>query len=63
MNSNKLFLVILGFISAFLILPKIKPVAGFLIMATIVMGYGITKDIVTSNGYRFYSRKYFCFSQ
>ena len=48
MNSNKLFLVILGFISAFLILPKIKPVAGFLIMATIVMGYGITKDIVTA---------------
>ena len=48
MNSNKLFLVILGFISAFLILPKIKPVAGFLIMATIVMGYGITKDIVSA---------------
>ena len=39
MNSNKLFSVILGFISAFLILPKIKPVAGFLIMATV--SYGI----------------------
>jgi hypothetical protein len=46
MNSNKLFLIILGFISAFLILPKIKPVAGFLILVTICIGYGITKDIV-----------------
>ena len=46
MNSNKLFLIILGFISAFLILPKIKPVAGGLILATIIMGYGISKDLL-----------------
>ena len=48
MNSNKLFLIILGFISAFLILPKIKPVGGGLIMATIIIGYGVTKDLVLS---------------
>tara|TARA_B100001093_G_C26660785_1_gene941666 strand:- start:473 stop:1048 length:576 start_codon:yes stop_codon:yes gene_type:complete len=46
MNSNKLFLIILGFISAFLILPKIKPVAGALILVTIIIGYGITKDLI-----------------
>ena len=49
MNSNKLFLIVLGFISAFLILPKIKPVGGGLIMATIIIGYGVTKDLVLSN--------------
>jgi len=48
MNSNKLFLVILGFISAFLILPKIKPVAGAMILVTIIIGYGITKDLLFS---------------
>ena len=48
MNSNKLFLIILGFISAFLILPKIKPIGGGLILVTIIIGYGITNDLVLS---------------
>ena len=48
MDSNKLFLLILGIISGLLIVKKTKKVSGFLILVTIAIGYSITKDWIVS---------------
>ena len=48
MDSNKLFLLILGIISGLLIVKKAKKISGFLILITIAIGYSITKDWIVS---------------
>ena len=48
MDSNKLFLLILGVISGLLIAKKTKKVSGFLILVTIAIDYSITKDWIVS---------------
>ena len=48
MNSNEIFLVILGIISAILIIPKMSQFSAILILATIVIGYSFTKNIIYS---------------
>ena len=47
-NSNQMFLVIIGIISALLIADKIRIVSGSLIIISALVGYSVTKDLVLS---------------
>ena len=49
MDSNKLFLVILGIISGILIINKTKKLSATIILVTIRIGYSITNDFVVAS--------------
>ena len=49
MDSNKLFLVILGIISGILIINKTKKLSATIILVTIIIGYSITNDFVVAS--------------
>ena len=46
MDSNKTLLLILGILCLFLVLPNLDKMAGILLVAIVVIGYGITKDSI-----------------
>ena len=48
MNSNKVILIILAFISASLYAPKVKNTSYILIITTILVGFAVTKDVIIS---------------
>lgn len=48
MNSNKVILIVLAFISLMLTVPKLKKESAVLIIITIAVGYCVTRNVIVS---------------
>ena len=46
MDSNRTILILIGIITALLVLPRLNNISAVVLMALIFIGYGITKDYV-----------------